>query len=190
MTSSPASSRPHTLSRPCIVGVLVGVTACVIVIVPFVGSGPIGLFPGLLIVANGLGAGGLLGSIAGLVARAIIEFAAAAIVGTADVVRVIGISMRSWSLPGLPGVLARRAVGGGARAQVIGLLAGGGWRMMCTVSWLMPRAAGRRWLAEAGSFLAETPPAQRRPAIRSYLGSRPSTPETHIELILSAYGRV
>jgi hypothetical protein len=38
---------------------------------------------------------------------------------------------------------------------------------------LMPPAEGRRWLAEAESFLAEAPPALRRGAIGSYLASTP-----------------
>jgi hypothetical protein len=33
----------------------------------------------------------------------------------------------------------------------------------------MPRAAGRRWLTEADSFLAEASPVLQRRAIRSYL---------------------
>jgi hypothetical protein len=37
----------------------------------------------------------------------------------------------------------------------------------------MPPAAGRRWLAEAASFLAEAPPALRHGAIRSYLIGAP-----------------
>ena len=37
----------------------------------------------------------------------------------------------------------------------------------------MPPAAGRRWLAEAESFLAEAPPALRRDAIGSYLTGAP-----------------
>jgi hypothetical protein len=38
---------------------------------------------------------------------------------------------------------------------------------------LMPRTAGRRWLAEAESLLFEMPAAQRRKALRSYLLSAP-----------------
>jgi hypothetical protein len=38
------------------------------------------------------------------------------------------------------------------------------WRVLVAVSRLMPRSAGRRWLAEADSLLAETAPA--RPARR------------------------
>jgi hypothetical protein len=38
---------------------------------------------------------------------------------------------------------------------------------------LMPKTAGRRWLAEAESLLFEMPAARRRKAIRSYLLSAP-----------------
>jgi hypothetical protein len=45
--------------------------------------------------------------------------------------------------------------------------------LMTLASWLMPRAAGRRWLAEADSLLSEIAPARRARAIRSYLWSAP-----------------
>ena len=41
------------------------------------------------------------------------------------------------------------------------------------VARLMPRAAGRRWLAEAESLLFEMPAARRGRAVRSYLCSAP-----------------
>jgi hypothetical protein len=47
------------------------------------------------------------------------------------------------------------------------------WRMLAMVSRLMPRPAGRRWLAEAESLLSEIPSVRRRAAIRSYLLSAP-----------------
>ena len=47
------------------------------------------------------------------------------------------------------------------------------WRMLVMVSRLMPRPAGRRWLAEAESLLSEITAAQRGAAIRSYLLSAP-----------------
>jgi hypothetical protein len=48
-----------------------------------------------------------------------------------------------------------------------------GWRTLAVVSRLMPVSAGRRWLAEAESLLAEVPPARRGAAVRSYLLSAP-----------------
>jgi hypothetical protein len=48
-----------------------------------------------------------------------------------------------------------------------------GWHTLAVVSRLMPRAAGRRWLAEAQSLLAELTAAQRGAAVRSYLLSAP-----------------
>ena len=47
------------------------------------------------------------------------------------------------------------------------------WQMLVMVSRLMPRPAGRRWLAEADSLLSETTAARRGAAIRSYLLSAP-----------------
>jgi hypothetical protein len=47
------------------------------------------------------------------------------------------------------------------------------WHALVTVSRLMPRSAGGRWLAEAESLLAEIPAAQRGAAVRSYLRSAP-----------------
>ena len=47
------------------------------------------------------------------------------------------------------------------------------WRMLVMASRLMPRPAGRRWLAEAESLLSEITAAQRGAATRSYLLSAP-----------------
>ena len=47
------------------------------------------------------------------------------------------------------------------------------WHVLLMVSRLMPRSAGRRWLAEAGSLLSEIAAARRGAAIRSYLLSAP-----------------
>jgi hypothetical protein len=47
------------------------------------------------------------------------------------------------------------------------------WQALAVVSRLMPRSAGRRWLAEAESLLAEVTDARRGAAVRSYLLSAP-----------------
>ena len=47
------------------------------------------------------------------------------------------------------------------------------WHMLVMVSRLLPRPAGRRWLAEAESLLSEITAARRGAAIRSYLLSAP-----------------
>jgi hypothetical protein len=52
-------------------------------------------------------------------------------------------------------------------------VAGYRWHALVIVSRLMPRSAGRRWLAEAESLLSEITPARRDAAIRSYLLSAP-----------------
>jgi hypothetical protein len=48
-----------------------------------------------------------------------------------------------------------------------------GWHTLAMMSRLMPASAGRRWLAEAESVLAEITPAHRGAAVRSYLLSAP-----------------
>jgi hypothetical protein len=55
------------------------------------------------------------------------------------------------------------------------LTAGGRWRAMRLAARLMPRDVGRRWLAEAESFLAEAPPTLHPGAVRSYLANAPQT---------------
>jgi hypothetical protein len=47
------------------------------------------------------------------------------------------------------------------------------WPVLVAMSRMMPRSAGRRWLAEAESLLSEIPAAKRAAAIRSYLLSAP-----------------
>jgi hypothetical protein len=47
------------------------------------------------------------------------------------------------------------------------------WRMLVMVSRLMPRSAGRRWLAEAESLLSEIAPVRRGAAIAATCCSRP-----------------
>jgi hypothetical protein len=46
-------------------------------------------------------------------------------------------------------------------------------RLLLTVSRLMPRQSGQRWLAEAESLLSEIAAARRGAAVRSYLRSAP-----------------
>jgi hypothetical protein len=47
------------------------------------------------------------------------------------------------------------------------------WHMLVAMSRMMPRSAGRRWLAEADSLLAEITATRRGAAIRSYVVSAP-----------------
>jgi hypothetical protein len=47
------------------------------------------------------------------------------------------------------------------------------WRTLLMVSAMMPRSAGRRWLAEAESLLSEMEVDRHGPAVRSYLLSAP-----------------
>lgn len=67
----------------------------------------------------------------------------------------------------------RRASGRGAGLAVRCLLPAVGRRSMRMASRLMAPAAGKRWLAEADSFLFETPPTQQGKAIRNYLRTAP-----------------
>ena len=99
------------------------------------------------------------------------------VIGTVAVAGVVVIARLEGKefplLRGLFSVAVRRAVRHGSGQAESGLVAGAGWRAMRLAAWLMPRAAGRRWLAEAESFAAEAPPALRRGAIRSYLTGAP-----------------
>jgi len=75
---------------------------------------------------------------------------------------------------GLPSIVPWRAAGRGAVPVAgAGVVARAGWRAMRIAAWLMPPAVGRRWLAEARSFLTETPPGMQRRAIGSYLAGAP-----------------
>jgi len=68
--------------------------------------------------------------------------------------------------------------------QVAGLEeAGFAWRLIRLCALLMPPAAGRRWLEEAQSFLAEAQPSWRRRAPGSYIASAP-------QLIFMSWTRV
>ena len=53
-------------------------------------------------------------------------------------------------------------------------MAGACWQAMRLAAHLMPRDAGRRWLAEADSFLFEVPPPRRGTALRNYLLTSPA----------------
>jgi len=68
--------------------------------------------------------------------------------------------------------MPRHALGHGTDPAA-GVTAGAGWRVMCLAARLMPPAVGRRWLAEAESFLAEAPPGLRRSVLSSYLAGAP-----------------
>jgi hypothetical protein len=72
----------------------------------------------------------------------------------------------------LAGVLWRYGGDGEVLADG-GAAAWAGWRVMWLAARLMPPSARARWLAEAESFLAESPPALRRGAIGSYVASAP-----------------
>jgi hypothetical protein len=94
-------------------------------------------------------------------------------VGTVAVTAVgVGID-----LPGRPRRGSRRGNGFSGRGRddddrAVGATAHR-WRMLVMASRLMPRPAGRRWLAEAESLLSEITAAQRVAATRSYLLSAP-----------------
>ena len=93
------------------------------------------------------------------------------ILGTLTLVTV-AIAREDKQFPGLRGLfslMTGSVIRHGAGPAEGSLMAGAGWQAMRLAARLMPRAAGKRWLAEAASFLAEAPPALRRGAICSYL---------------------
>ena len=132
------------------------------------------------VVVGVLGPLGALGVLGGFVFRVFRVFRVFGFAGVGGVVLGVGVGVgsflaeaRGWDVRRSLSVLARRTAGSGTTLARSGLVAGAGWRVMCAAARLMPRAAGGRWLAEAESFLAEAPPAQRRPAIRCYLITAP-----------------
>jgi hypothetical protein len=66
----------------------------------------------------------------------------------------------------------RAGAGGGAGRSFVPL---GWWRVLCVVSWVMPRGAGRRWLGEAESFVFEVAAEGRWAVLRSLMLSAPET---------------
>ena len=83
-----------------------------------------------------------------------------------------GAARKGKQFPGLWGLFSMmmgRVIRHGAGLAEGSLIAGAGWQAMRLAARLMPRAAGKRWLAEAASFLTEAPPALQRGAICSYL---------------------
>lgn len=73
--------------------------------------------------------------------------------------------------------LVRRRGGGHVRAGVVSAGCSsaplGWWRVLCVVSSVMPREAGRRWVGEAESFVFEAPGDRR--VLRGLLWSAPET---------------
>ena len=100
----------------------------------------------------------LVGTVSGVVVIGTV--AGVVVIGTvAGVVVIARLEGKEFPLlRGLFSVAVRRAVRHGSGQAESGLVAGAGWRAMRLAAWLMPRAAGRRWLAEAESFAAEPRP--------------------------------
>ena len=136
-----------------ILGFVVGILAIV--------SGMVGVVGGML----GVVSSGLLGIVAGGVLGVVLGGAVGA-VGT-------GIFLRDWNFRGSFSALMRRVADGDAGLAASSPAATVSWRVMRVTSGLMPRAAGRRWLAEAESFLFEAPAGHRHRAIRNYLLTAP-----------------
>jgi hypothetical protein len=141
-------------------GLVSGVLGFVVGILAIV-SGMVGVVGGML----GVVSSGLLGIVAGGVLGVVLGGAVGA-VGT-------GIVLRDWNFQGSFGALMKRVAGGDAGLAASSPAAAVSWRVMRVASGLMPRAAGRRWLAEAESFLFEAPAGHRRRAIRNYLLTAP-----------------
>jgi hypothetical protein len=122
----------------------------------------------------------VVGAVAAAIVAVVVGDGTAVGVGIVSAVGIVGMGgvalIEGKEFPRLRGlfsVAVRHAVRHGSGQAESGLATGAGWRAMRLAAWLMPRAAGRRWLAEAESFAAEAPPALRRGAIRSYLTGAP-----------------
>jgi len=84
--------------------------------------------------------------------------------------------VRDQSSVGIGRRLGESSQGSPAARQpdpVTGGMGGAGWRAMRTASWLMPPGAGKRWLMEAESYMAEALPGKLGPAMRSYMVNAP-----------------
>lgn len=143
-----------------ILGLVSGILGFVVGILAIVG-GMLGVVGGML----GVVASGLLGIVAGGVLGVVLGGAVGA-VGT-------GIFLRDWNFRGSFSALMKRVAGRDAGLAASSPAAPVSCRVMRVTSGLMPRAAGRRWLAEAESFLFEAPAGHRRRAIRNYLLTAP-----------------
>jgi hypothetical protein len=61
----------------------------------------------------------------------------------------------------------------GRRPDPVAGRARAGWWTMRAASWLMPPGTAARWVAEADSCMAELPPEELAPVIRSYVLNAP-----------------
>lgn len=138
-------------------------------------SGILGFVVGIVLIVSGMieVVGGLLGVITsgllGIVAGGVLGVVLGGVVGAVDT----DIFLRDWNFRGSLSVVMKRAADRDAGLAASNLTATVSWRIMRVASGLMPRAAGRRWLAEAESFLFEAPGGHRRRAIHNYLLTAP-----------------
>ena len=132
-------------------------------------SGILGLIVGQILIATGmLGViGGVFGMVStgafGIVAGGVLGVGFGGAVGTA-------VFVRGWDLrwPSIS-IHIMHVTDRNAGPVATSVMPAASWRAMRAASGLMPRATGRRWLAEAESFLFEAPAAQRLQATRNYL---------------------
>jgi hypothetical protein len=141
-----------------------GIIGLVSGIIGFV-VGMVGLVSGILGVVGGIpgvAASGLLGVVAGGVLGVVVGGA----VGP-------GIFLRDWNFRRSLSIPVSCAAGHDASPAASNATTTASWRIMRLASGLMPRAAGRRWLAEAVSCLTEAPAEYQRRAARNYLVTAP-----------------
>ncbi len=135
-------------------------------------SGVLGFVIGIVLIVNGMieVVGGVLGVVSsgllGIVAGGVLGVVLGGAVGTS-------IFLRDWNFRGPFSALIMRAAGHDAGPVASSLTATASWRIMRVAAGLMPRAAGRRWLAEAESYLSEAPAEHRCRAARNYLLTAP-----------------
>ena len=138
-------------------------------------SGIVGFVGGLIAIVSGVL--GVVGGILGILSSGLLGMVAGGVLGVVlgGVVGSIGsgVFVRDWNFRGSFGILRQRTAGCDAGLAVSGLMATALWRIMRVASGLMPPAAGRRWLAEAESFLFEAPAGIRNRAIPNYLLTAP-----------------
>jgi hypothetical protein len=106
---------------------------------------------------------------AGVATIAVDAVGAIAVVAIAVVIKYRSGRPGTGGMGGIAGLLQRRGRGEDRAGSCIA-----GLVVMRAAARLMPPAAGRRWLAEADSFLFEAPSVLRRSAVRSYLAGVPA----------------
>jgi len=135
-------------------------------------SGIVGLVVGLVGIASGVI--GIVGGVFGVITSGILGIVAGGVLGvTAGGALGASGMLRGRSFRGSFQASIACAVRGDAGSTASGVAATASWPVMRLAAGLMPRAAGRRWLEEAESFLSEAAAEDWRQAPHNYIATAP-----------------